>query len=73
MDNPLKIEGFLDMEIPIRKLDQSDVEAIVFLGKVGVGISEKHLKTGQIGKYDGVTSDKEKFVTEICIPVRENN
>ena len=138
MDNPLKIEGFLDMEMPIRKLDQSDVEAVVFLGKVGVGISEKHLQTGQIEKYDGaflvldqediysgktsilpetlcvrirfrgshpeaaeqyrilldyikkkeleivgfsreltliddgVTSDKEKFVTEICIPVREN-
>jgi len=24
MDNPLKIQGFLDMEVPIRQLDQSD-------------------------------------------------
>ena len=53
VDNPLKIEGFLDMETPIRKLDKSDVEAVVFLGKVGVGISEEHLMTGQTEEYDG--------------------
>ena len=41
VDQPVKIEGFLDMEEPIRKLDQSDVEAVVFLGKVGVGIDRK--------------------------------
>ena len=138
MDNPLKIEGFLDMEIPIRQLmDRSDVEAVVFLGKVGVGISEEHLLERRTGEYDGVflvldqedvysgktsvlpetlcvrirfrgshpeaekpyqklfdyiqkenlritgfsremtlideglTRDREKFVTEICIPVKE--
>lgn len=53
VDNPLKIEGFLDMEVPIRQLDKSDVEAVVFLGKVGVGISEEHLLTGHIEEYDG--------------------
>lgn len=53
MDNPLKIQGFLDMEVPIRQLDQSDEEAVVFLGKVGVGISEKHLLSGEVEKYDG--------------------
>ena len=61
MYNPLKIEGFLDMEIPIRKMDKSDVEAVVFLGKVGVGISEEHLRTGQVEEYDGtfLVLDKE--------------
>lgn len=54
VDNPLKIKGFLDMEAPIRQLDQSDVEAVVFLGKVGVGISREHLLAEQIETYDGV-------------------
>lgn len=27
MDDPPKIDGFLDMEAPIRRLDQSDAEA----------------------------------------------
>lgn len=34
-----ELQGFLDLEVPIRQMDQSDVEAVVFLGKVGVGIS----------------------------------
>ena len=36
MDDPLKIDGFLDMEAPIRRLDQSDAEAVVFLGRSGL-------------------------------------
>ena len=137
VDNPLKIEGYLDMEVPIRELDQSDAEAVVFLGKVGVGISKEHLSERNIENYDGafllldrediyagkttilpeslgirirfrgshaeaakqyeilfeyidknqlevtgfsrevtlidygITNKQEKFVTEICIPVRE--
>lgn len=138
VDNPIKIEGYLDMEVPIRQLDQSDAEAVVFLGKVGVGISREHLLTKNIENYDGaflildqedmysgkttvlpessgvrirfrgshteaakqyrilfeyieqhkleivgfsrevtlidygITNDQEKFVTEICIPVRKH-
>ena len=138
VDHPIKIEGYLDMEVPIRQLDQSDIEAVVFLGKVGVGISREHLLAHNIENYDGaflildaediysgktkvlpeslcarirfrgshteaaeqykilfdyiennkleiigfsrevtlidygITRDQEKFVTEICIPVREN-
>ena len=44
MDAPLKIDGSADMEAPIRKLDQSGAEAVVFLGKVGLGISVEHLQ-----------------------------
>ena len=57
----MKIEGYLDMEVPIRQLDQSDVEAVVFLGKVGVGISKEHLLERTIENYDGafLALDKE--------------
>ena len=137
MDAPLKIDGSADMEAPIRKLDQSGAEAVVFLGKVGLSASpwntckkveatqydgiflildQEDLYTGEtldlpetlcvrlrfrgshaeahaqyrklldyIEKHQmqmigfsreitlidyGITNDTEKFVTEICIPVR---
>ena len=136
VDDPLKIDGAFDMEAPIRKLDQSDAEAVVFLGKVGLGISAEHLQKAETEQYDsiflildqediytgetrelpetlcvrlhfrgshaeapaqyqkllsyidghgmqivgfsreitlvdyGITNDAEKFVTEICIPVK---
>ncbi len=54
VDDSLKIDGSSDMEAPIRKLDQSDAEAVVFLGKVGLGISAEHLREGAIDRYDGI-------------------
>ena len=54
VDEPMKIDGSADMEAPIRKLDQSDAEAVVFLGKVGLGISVEHLKKSEIAQYDGI-------------------
>lgn len=54
VENPLKIRQFFDMEAPIRKLDKSEQEAVIFLGKVGVGISPEHLLAGEIDRYDGV-------------------
>lgn len=51
---PLTIENFLDREAPMRKLDQSEAEAVIFLGKVGLGISAEHLLMGQTDKYDSV-------------------
>lgn len=137
LEDSLKINGALDMETPIRKLEQSQSQGIVFLGKVGVGISKDHLSKNAFGEYDvvflildeeddyngsftelsktlcarirfcgshteaaaryeklmayidengfepssfsreitmidyGITDDPEKFVTEICIPVRK--
>lgn len=50
----LKISGFLDMEKPIRKLEERQKEALVFLGKVGVGISEENLNSGNFERYDGI-------------------
>ena len=54
MENSLKINNFLDMEAPIRKLEQSDAEAVVFLGKVGVGISAAHLEAECFDQYDSI-------------------
>lgn len=54
VDDPLKIDDSLDMEAPIRRLDQSDAEAVVFLGKVGLGISAEHLRSAQTDRYDGI-------------------
>lgn len=54
VDDPLKIDGSADMEAPIRKLDQSDAEAVVFLGKVGLGISAEHLREAETAQYDGI-------------------
>lgn len=52
VDKPVKITDYRDMEVPIRQLDQSDIEAVVFLGKVGVGISREHLISQNIENYD---------------------
>ena len=37
VDDPLKIDGSADMETPIRKLDQSDAEALSFSARLGWG------------------------------------
>lgn len=54
IESSMKIEGYLDMETWIRKLDSSDVEAVVFLGKVGVSLSGEHLRQGRYTPYDGI-------------------
>lgn len=52
--NSLSIKNHLDLEFPIRQLDKSQNQAVVFLGKVGVGISKEHLKNGEYEIYDRV-------------------
>lgn len=54
VDGLLKINGFLDMEEPMRRLEQEQTEAIVFLGKVGVGISAENLSKKRFDSYDGI-------------------
>ena len=51
---PLKIRDFFDMEAPIRALEGDRSEAVVFLGKVGVGISAEDLRSGRFDEYDRV-------------------
>lgn len=60
----LTIETYLDLEIPIRRLENNQNEAVVFLGKVGVGISEQNLKNSAFSEYDRVfliLDDEDKY------------
>ena len=49
-----EIKDFFDMELPIRRLEQSQAETAIFLGKVGVGISVENLNAGRFDQYDGI-------------------
>lgn len=74
VEAPLKIEESKDMEAPIRKLDQSKAEAVVFLGKVGLGISSEHLQNSEYKKYDGIflILDDEDIYDGETMPVAES-
>ena len=64
MDAALKISSSLDMEMPIRELEQSQAETALFLGKVGVWISAENLEAGSFEQYDGVfliLDDEDRF------------
>lgn len=50
--NKLTIESYLDLEVPICQLEQYQKNALVFLGKVGVGISKENLIDGKYSEYD---------------------
>lgn len=54
VSDSLKIHDFLDMEAPIRKLEREQAEALIFLGKVGIGIAAENLREGQFDCYDGI-------------------
>lgn len=54
LDSLIKNDDSLDMETSIRHLDQFDQEAIIFLGKVGIGICKEHLAKRQVSQYDGI-------------------
>lgn len=80
LGDSLQIRGFLDMEEPIRRLEGSQAEAVVFLGKVGVGISAENLRKRQFDSYDGIfllLDEEDHFegkVTELpetlCVSIR---
>lgn len=50
----LSPKTYLDLEAPIRRLEASAQESVVFLGKVGVGISRERLLAGAFEEYDRV-------------------
>lgn len=54
IEDTLTIREFVDMETPIRKLEQKQNEALIFLGKVGVGISPENLENGLYQQYNGI-------------------
>lgn len=66
----LTIETYLDLELPMRHLESKNKKAVVFLGKVGVGISEQNLKKGEFSKYDRVfliLDDEDEYDGETII------
>ena len=48
----LRPRSYLDLEYSIRRLEKDQKESMVFLGKVGIGISEEKLRGGQYTDYD---------------------
>lgn len=67
MHDSLRPDGYTDMETSIRRLERSQAEAVVFLGKVGLSLSPALLEAGQFSEYDGiflVLDDVERFTGE---------
>ena len=54
MQQSIQIHAYADMETPVRNLQANFSEAAVFLGKIGVSISQDNLTSGQFDRYDGV-------------------
>lgn len=76
----LSIHSYLDLETSIRQLEEQQKDAVVFLGKVGVGIAKERLKKKQYDSYDMVflLLDKEdsyqgtivELPEETCVSIR---
>ncbi len=54
IQDSLKLNSYLDLEYAIRKLDENQKEPLIFLGKVGVGISKERLERSEFDRYDQV-------------------
>lgn len=78
--NNLSISSYLDLETSIHQLVRHQKDAIVFLGKVGVGIAREHLEEKKYGCYDMVflildpedsyEGDTDEMPEETCVSVR---
>lgn len=78
--NPLAIHSYLDLEVSIRQLEGKQKDALVFLGKIGVGITKEHLIAHEYQKYDMIfmllePEDKfegkiEEISAETCVTLR---
>lgn len=82
MRDSLKLSTYLDLEEQIRILQKNQSQPLVFMGKVGVGISQETLLAGQYGNYELVyiILDEEdeydgetEYIEELtCVSVRFN-
>lgn len=76
----LKINNYLDMETPIRKFEEQQAEAMVFLGKIGLSISLESLQQARFDQYDGIfllLDDEDQYEGEtihlpetLCVSIR---
>ncbi len=75
----LELGTYLDLESAIRRLQENQDKILVFLGKVGVGMSEDNLKCGKY-EYDRaflILDDEEEYCGEVesipakrCVTIR---
>ena len=82
MRESLKLSTYLDLEEQIRILQKNQSQPLVFMGKVGVGISQETLLAGQYGNYELVYiildeedeyEGKTEYIEELpCVSVRFN-
>ena len=80
IQDSLKLNSYLDLEYAIRKLDENQKEPLIFLGKVGVGISKEKLDHSEFDRYDQVflilddednyQGETELLPTRTCAAVR---
>lgn len=80
IQDSLKPKSYLDLEYSIRRLEENQKESVVFLGKVGVGISKENLLAGRFDEYDCVflvLDEEDCFVGEVkehpeelCVSIR---
>lgn len=78
--NHLSPKTYLDLETSIRTLQKDQEETLVFLGKVGLGISKEHLEAETYQVYDTVflllePEDRYQGITEelpgqTCVSIR---
>lgn len=78
--NQLSPKTYLDLETSIRELEQDQKDAVVFLGKVGVGIGRERLLEKAYERYDMVfllldaedvySGATEELPAENCVTVR---
>lgn len=54
LQNGLREAGGRELEISLKKLENAQREPLIFLGKVGLGISERRLRQNCFDGYDGV-------------------
>ena len=76
----VRIQNFLDMESPVLRLEKAQREPVIFLGKVGLGISAEHLESGEVERYDSVflildeedryAGETEEIPAERCAVIR---
>ena len=80
MREALKPKGYLDLERFIRRLDAGQKQSVVFLGKVGLGITAENLMAGHFEQYDLIfliLDDEDNYVGTVetypagrCVSVR---
>ena len=78
----LKLNSYLDLELSIQQLSKGQKEPVVFLGKVGVGISMESLNKGAYDSYELVflaLDDEDEYEGAIdnipeqrCVMIRFN-